>query len=788
MRKFLSVLLAAVMVLSVAPVAASADYSLGFKVEGDTAYIYTAEELMALTMYCDAHSDDPELPMYNVEIMDDIDLSGYEWYPMDYNFNCDERHTFDGNGHTVSNMTITVNEPKDKDPDDFEIPEEDLGFFSDAENADIMNLNVQGTINVERYDDDTNIGGLGGDIDSDTVITNCHVDVVITLKTNIYEDVYEGVLYSYTEHEVGGFVGELDDSYIYNSTSKADITVTVDNDEALNYDVEVGGFIGDSEDNEIAGCRAEGSVTVNYDGDVQAGGIIGISEDSGIYSSSTSVDVTVNHRGNNKGTAFIGGIVGESQNVFIYNSFSASDLVGKHNAEYCYNEIGGIVGEAEYDEYDDDELVIENCCFYGTITVVPDEDEDIGGIVGDLEDDVDKTINNVWSSCSDIGTDTDNVNGAALPDMASLLNALNENARELDEDGISHITLWKLTEDGRPGVGMIERVVEQPTAELPRFVATQNNGVPELQWQYTDIGNVIFEYIEFNGSECNTGIYTVVDNGSKYPLYAGFEVKSRSDVISFRWRETKAGSSDKNYQLHYSLHNSDYIDPFIDDVKQGALAGSSEWQTVTLTGIEPGNYYLDFAYPKDYENPILLTSDTTANNTTTNEVEIELIGWIDVPGETGDSLVNSDCSGKYVRCVATYPDGEIVVSDMFEYNYDAIDQDELKKPVPVYKDEPGYELVYDDVRHEEPDTTTMVPLFFGTTVRVYDAANGTITPNGIPMIISGMEMTFKFIPDEGYAVADVLLNGESVGAVESLTIDGWQGYVKLTAVFEKIEP
>jgi len=78
-----------------------------------------------------------------------------------------------------------------------------------------------------------------------------------------------------------------------------------------------------------------------------------------------------------------------------------------------------------------------------------------------------------------------------------------------------------------------------------------------------------------------------------------------------------------------------------------------------------------------------------------------------------------------------------------------------------------------------------IRLFLGSTiVRVYDAPNGTITPNGMPIIAAGMTQTFKFIPDEGYVVSDVLVNGESIGAVESYTIDGWQGYVKLTAVFE----
>jgi len=801
MRKFLSVLLAAVMVLSVAPVAAFADDSLGFKVVGDTAYIYTADELMALSAALNDGTFEG-----NVEIMADIDLAGYNWYPIDY-YEGAERYTFDGNGHTVSNMTITVNEPKGKDPDDFEIPEADLGFFSDARNADIMNLNVQGTINVERYNDETNIGGLGGDIDSDTVITNCHVDVVITLKTNLYKETYEdGSTRSYTDHAVGGLVGELDDAYIYNSTSKADITVTVDYDEELDYDVLVGGFIGDSEDNEIAGCRAEGSVTVNYDGDVKAGGIIGISEDSIIYSSSTSVDVTVNHRGNNNGTAFIGGIFGETDDVYIYNSFSTSDLVGKIidiNDNYD-NEIGGIVGEAE-----DNDLVIENCYFDGTITGKSIGGGDIGGIVGDLESDVDETINNIWSSCSDIGTDTDNVNGYALPDMASLLNALNENARELDEDGIPHITLWALTKDGRPGVGMIERVIEQPTAELPRFVATRNNGEPTYQWQVGTVDdtsmfgepveNLAEQEVYDNGVlktnditatakwiQDSTGVWTSQNSGDDFHgsySYIKFELDLEAgDVIEFQWR---VDCEDSYYYEEYDEYDYyDYLAYYLYDgindlIHEDIISGKTEWETVQHTVSEDGKYYLEFVYEKDW-------SDTYGDDR--GYVRLDFIEHFEnIVGANSPVLNNRALDDKWVHCVATYPDGEIVVSDMFKYDYDAINQDELKKPVPVYKDTPGFVLGYDVDAHKEESTTTMVPLFFGTTVRVYDAANGTITPNGIPMIIGGMEMTFKFIPDDGYTVADVLLNGESVGAVEALTIDGFSGYVKLTAVFEPVE-
>ncbi|MDY2659092.1 MAG: hypothetical protein SOV82_04795, partial [[Ruminococcus] gnavus] len=47
---------------------------------------------------------------------------------------------------------------------------------------------------------------------------------------------------------------------------------------------------------------------------------------------------------------------------------------------------------------------------------------------------------------------------------------------------------------------------------------------------------------------------------------------------------------------------------------------------------------------------------------------------------------------------------------------------------------------------------------------------GTITPDGATTVTEGNDVTFKITPDQTHKVADVLVNGESVGAVTSYTL------------------
>ena len=51
-----------------------------------------------------------------------------------------------------------------------------------------------------------------------------------------------------------------------------------------------------------------------------------------------------------------------------------------------------------------------------------------------------------------------------------------------------------------------------------------------------------------------------------------------------------------------------------------------------------------------------------------------------------------------------------------------------------------------------------------------EGEGGTITPNGATTVTEGNDVTFKITPDKTHKVADVLVDGESVGAVTSYTL------------------
>jgi len=62
-------------------------------------------------------------------------------------------------------------------------------------------------------------------------------------------------------------------------------------------------------------------------------------------------------------------------------------------------------------------------------------------------------------------------------------------------------------------------------------------------------------------------------------------------------------------------------------------------------------------------------------------------------------------------------------------------------------------------------------------------ANGTITPGGITSLEAGRSQVFTIIPDEGYVVDDVVVDGVSVGAVTSYTIENIEKDTTISVTF-----
>lgn len=64
-----------------------------------------------------------------------------------------------------------------------------------------------------------------------------------------------------------------------------------------------------------------------------------------------------------------------------------------------------------------------------------------------------------------------------------------------------------------------------------------------------------------------------------------------------------------------------------------------------------------------------------------------------------------------------------------------------------------------------------------------EGEGGTISPAGETTVKEGSSQTYEIVPAEGYSISDVLVNGESVGAVESYTFTGVSADAAITAVF-----
>ena len=74
-----------------------------------------------------------------------------------------------------------------------------------------------------------------------------------------------------------------------------------------------------------------------------------------------------------------------------------------------------------------------------------------------------------------------------------------------------------------------------------------------------------------------------------------------------------------------------------------------------------------------------------------------------------------------------------------------------------------------------------VPITYKITVT--QGANGTVSPGSYGSFQPGSSQTYKIIPNTGYHVADVLVDGGSVGAVTSYTFDNIQSNHTITASY-----
>ena len=260
-------------------------------------------------------------------LMDNIDLSGYDWEPVGRTGPTSGTYYFtgelNGNGYVIENLTIKGGETY-------------RGLFAGVTDATIKNVALE---NVD-ISGDSSTGGLVSSSYGSTIIDNCSV----TGKINGIDSAYW----------VGGLVGSIDDdTIISNCTVEIDVV----------GDTFVGGLVGEVFSGTINNCYVKGSVN-----GTASGGLVGYVSSATITNCWTSASVTCNGTILSGNVTSIGGLIGGvCDGAIIENCCATGNVTGLDSTVY----VGGLVGSAEIDTQ------ISNCYATGSVSGIY-----AGGLVG----------------------------------------------------------------------------------------------------------------------------------------------------------------------------------------------------------------------------------------------------------------------------------------------------------------------------------------------------------------------------------------------------------------------
>ena len=196
----------------------------------------------------------------NAVLTKDIDLSGTgNWTPIGNAAN-KYRGTFDGQNHTVKDMSITKQG-------------NNSGLFGYTEGATIKNIIITGDITITAESYTEGYGSIVGRADNNTTVTNCHSSVNITIDSTM-----ESTAGNCIGH-IGGIIGKMHyaDSPISNCSYSGTIELK---DKPINVAAGIVGYAIYSSV-PITNCSFTGKINSTNTGATIIGGIFGYTRSSG---------------------------------------------------------------------------------------------------------------------------------------------------------------------------------------------------------------------------------------------------------------------------------------------------------------------------------------------------------------------------------------------------------------------------------------------------------------------------------------------------------------------------
>ena len=267
--------------------AAAKDPGYTVSEDGKTYEVYNAEGLKNIAKLVNDGNTG-----IDITLTGNIDLKGIDWTPIGKDDNKAYTGTFDGNGKTITGLTVTGSYKY-------------AGLFGDIdENGTVKNVVLEG-VQITSDNSSGYAGGVAGD--SWGTIENCSVSGSVSGTTF-----------------AGGVVGSQWGGSITGCNSSATVKGVIF----------AGGIAGETNSGaSLTGCYATGDVTVENDGtnNSHAGGVVGYNGGGTLTACYATGSVT----GSGSGTIYVGGVTG-SNNLGI--------LTACYHAKGTVNGPGGATG------------------------------------------------------------------------------------------------------------------------------------------------------------------------------------------------------------------------------------------------------------------------------------------------------------------------------------------------------------------------------------------------------------------------------------------------------------
>ena len=271
--------------------AAAKDPGYTVSEDGKTYEVYNAEGLKNIAKLVNDGNTGIDIPLTG-----NIDLKGIDWTPIGKDDNKAYTGTFDGNGKTITGLTVTGSYKY-------------AGLFGDIdENGTVKNVVLEG-VQITSDNSSGYAGGVAGD--SWGTIENCSVSGSVSGTTF-----------------AGGVVGSQWGGSITGCNSSATVKGVIF----------AGGIAGETNSGaSLTGCYATDDVTVENDGtnNSHAGGVVGYNGGGTLTACYATGSVT----GSGSGTIYVGGVTGSNNLGTLTACYHA-----KRNINGPNGTTGGVVG------------------------------------------------------------------------------------------------------------------------------------------------------------------------------------------------------------------------------------------------------------------------------------------------------------------------------------------------------------------------------------------------------------------------------------------------------------